>query len=70
MDITGSNFNGNRAKRGNNIANGHGYGVVTCNDGTNTFNNPAGNEPAVLCDLVRITKGGHAVYQATPPTGG
>jgi hypothetical protein len=46
--ITGSEFVGNTATSvGNNIF--EHSGDVTCNDGTNTFNSPAGNWPAGLC---------------------
>jgi len=53
MVITGSSFEGNVALggRGNNIDfNDSNGGSVTCDDGTNTFNNPAGNFPAGLCE--------------------
>jgi hypothetical protein len=49
MVITESEFEGNTASFiGNNIFDFS--DILTCDDGTNTFNNPAGNFPAGVCD--------------------
>jgi hypothetical protein len=50
VDVSASEFIGNTAKYiGNNIYNYNNYGDITCNDGTNTFENPGGNYPADHC---------------------
>jgi|AntRauTorckE5430_2_1112549.scaffolds.fasta_scaffold04305_5 hypothetical protein len=53
VTITGSEFkrntaNGGNAEYGDNIYK-QSLGDLTCDDGTNTFNNPGGNYPVDLC---------------------